>query len=416
MRLKGLKKENISEMIQDFSKIEANQSNNMVNESNLCDTNDGVNPLYAILKYIAGTIDIWEIREFFFDNKDSYLRKISKNNKELYNNLQIMLFYTTIIEPWEIGKEEDLPQFFEDTAYYILDNVDEIELINFICQINEKVIFDGCLSCIEPDLVGEIVIIEYFRRKSTNKRKFKDIIKELTKNNINEFVYFMSNCLYDFSDEYFDKTTDEIGECLKEVNGEISIQVCQLMKDKDIILKLSMTYFLQKIGKVKNFDNHIMFKTELLNMFIEDKPDIIDAISISVDMMYTISILRETQRTEMDKVINPVYLEKVIPYFKEWGFPNEVCDIVQKSSIFVEEKKMIESYIISLIDIFGELMLKNNKRDGYPSDRALEYVVAKAHTNNEKEKKIKDKFIEFVMEAEGLVENGEEINVEGIEI
>ena len=404
MQINGLNKKNILKIMRDYIN---NSYDDVDCELDLeqylqQEKNETINPLYAIMKIDISFGNQNDVQTIFFDNVDICLHQISKDDKVLYDYLQILILYVTIVEPWQIGKEEELPEFMKQIIYYFLDNIEDGELEKFVCKINKKEIFDGCLLGIEPDLVGESVVLEYMRRKCIHKRRMQKLLRDIMLNKTIEFVYFMTKCFSDFDKGLFYDITDKIGDSLRNISREIKFPVNDCILNKKYIHKMEIVHFLKKIGVAPGFDNKTIFKTELMRMLIEEKPCVMFERKITTDMMYSIFLLRESQRNENDFAINPVYLEKVVPMMKDWGFSEIVCEIVRNSSIFVMRKKSIESFIVSLVDILGELLLNNDRRKGYSVDKALQYIIVKVLPLNEDEERVKEIFVDFVVKCERL--------------
>lgn len=413
MRLSGIDKTSILKMLDDCRKA------NLIKKERIScfkkerkSDNHNLNPFYSILKCIKENLN--DSIDSLLQSKDQCVKNLSQDNKQLYDDLYVMLTYATIVEPWKVGEEEKLPSFFEKTAENILDTLDEIDLIDFVCQINEKEKFDGYLYGIEPDFIGEFLVIKYLDKKKLHKSFFKKLICELTKEHINELIHFMSNYMNDFVGNYHLDTVEKVGKCLREINNELSIHICKLMKGKDFIFKINLVLFISMMGQADGFTNKVLFKAEILRLFINDRPCIISKLSLDYDMIFNIILLRECQRTKKDSTTNPIYLSRAIPYLKKWGFSDEVCEAVEKSSIFIKTKKPIDSYIISIIDIFGELLLDTEKREGYPTYKALDYVAAQVEINTDDEKYAKELFIDYVVEVEELIKVSDEFDIEGM--
>lgn len=398
-RLKGLGRKEIIKILDDYSRLFI-KDNNKIKEDDFttyikqkCD-DIIMNPMIMIMGLINEFTDDKSIEEYFFDNKDFIVRKICKSDKKLYDAMQKIIIYINVVGRWEIGKESSLPAYFADAAFYILGNIDELELKKFICAFNEQKVFEGDWSAIKPDIISEIVVIKYLERKLLNRRFLEELIKEIASNNFFELLTFCSDCTLNLKSDYCNKIINKITDYLKETQIFETIPINRiLMTNQDHLTRLKLVYYMEKANILpeKQTNGRMIFKSEVLRMFLKYS-GISDYYSdINCNTLQCVCLFRECQRKLNDIVTNPIYLENAIPYLKSIGFSNDFCDIVKNSSIYIYSSKSVESYIVSLVDFFSEEFLNDNDIDSILKD------IHEIQTSDEKQKNIKMLFINFII-------------------
>ena len=70
------------------------------------------------------------------------------------------------------------------------------ELKTFICAVNEDDEYNGVLQPLEPDLIGEFYVLEYWNQRRFRKEYFEKI-KEVfwSESYMHPFVIFWSRCI-----------------------------------------------------------------------------------------------------------------------------------------------------------------------------------------------------------------------------
>jgi len=401
MKLDGLNGEVVSKIVNDAKTLYADASYKVnrrleLNSLSPKEGQAGINPLYAIMQLDIAFNSKRNIQTAFFENMDAYLLKMSNGNKVMYDKLQILILYVTIVQPWQIGEEDQLPEYIQETVYYVLDNTSENDLKEFVCNMNKKEIFDGCLCGIEPDIIAEIIILQYMKRKSLNKRNIQKLIGDILVNDTISFVYFMTKCLFDFEESLWEKTIGNAINFLKRIGDNFTFTVSQYLIGKNSMHQMQICYFFNKIGVISYFDNRVILKAELMRLLLDQQTGVMRGSELTQDIMVSICLLRECCRSESDKISNPIYLNRAAASFREWGFSESICEIVKTSSAFVKGIKPIESFIISLIDIFGELVFSTEETENAAICKALDYIEENVCTLNENERIVKKLFIGFI--------------------
>lgn len=142
-RLKGLGRKEIIKILDDYSRLFI-KDNNKIKEDDFttyikqkCD-DIIMNPMIMIMGLINEFTDDKSIEEYFLIIKILLLERFVNLIKTLRCDAKIII-YINVVGRWEIGKESSLPAYFADAAFYILGNIDELELKNlYVLLMNKK--------------------------------------------------------------------------------------------------------------------------------------------------------------------------------------------------------------------------------------------------------------------------------------
>ncbi len=132
-------------------------------------------------------------------NKDYWKNTVCKKDMPLYEAIEKLLVYTTSTLPWERGKKLDEP-FNEATA--LINSLSNTDAARLFCGISDNAGYDGFLSAIEPDIVGELFVLGYLhdlRETSYLDAFFKFTLQHEEQDNyFCSFFEFLRKCIEDY--------------------------------------------------------------------------------------------------------------------------------------------------------------------------------------------------------------------------
>lgn len=141
-----------------------------------------------------------------------------------------------------------------------------------------------------------------------------------------------------------------------------------ILEEKDLATKMDIMYYLSKKRKIF-FDKSVVFKTEILRMFI-------DYMKMDVDKN---EIITASLLCNCKKIDNAQEIEKIRGYAKEgadflrgMGFSkkfSKMCEEINRYSGSNPRER--ESDILELVDQFGGMLLDRPERAGFKPDEAM---------------------------------------------
>ena len=164
-----------------------------------------------------------------------------------------------------------------------------------------------------------------------------------------------------------------------------------ILEEEDLASKMEIVYYLSKKTKIF-FDKSVIFKTELLRMFLN-----YSKVQVDNNLILTASLLCNCR-----KIDNAQDLEKIHSYAKEGanylrglGFSKRFCKICEEINRYSNSNpREKESDILELVDQFGGMLLDRPERIGFKPDEAL---VLLEHRNLKDEyNRYLGTFIDFV--------------------
>ena len=164
-----------------------------------------------------------------------------------------------------------------------------------------------------------------------------------------------------------------------------------VLEEEDLASKMEIVYYLSKKTKIF-FDKSVIFKTELLRMFLN-----YSKVQVDNNLILTASLLCNCR-----KIDNAQDLEKIHSYAKEGanylrglGFSKCFCKICEEINRYSNSNpREKESDILELVDQFGGMLLDRPERIGFKPDEAL---VLLEHRNLKDEyNRYLGTFIDFV--------------------
>ena len=155
-----------------------------------------------------------------------------------------------------------------------------------------------------------------------------------------------------------------------------------ILSEEDWIKKREIMYYLNKRGTIF-FDNSVVFKTELLKLFLDNTPEL----KFDNNMLITACLLCNCKKvdnfTNMEKV--KTYAKEGAEYLATLGFDKRFCRICEQINRYsMSEPREPEADVLELIDQFGGMLLDRPERIGLKVDEALvllEYRNLKGKNN-----------------------------------
>jgi len=171
-----------------------------------------------------------------------------------------------------------------------------------------------------------------------------------------------------------------------------------ILSEKDWIKKMEIMYYLNKRGNIF-FDNSVVFKTELLKLFLDNTPDL----NFDNNMLITASLLCNCKKVDnfadMKKV--KTYAKEGAEYLSLLGFDDRFCRICEQINRYSEsEPREPEADVLELIDQFGGMLLDRPERIGFKVDEAL--VLLEFRNLKGKENRYLETFKDFVNRMEAI--------------
>ena len=171
-----------------------------------------------------------------------------------------------------------------------------------------------------------------------------------------------------------------------------------ILSEKDWIKKMEIMYYLNKRGNIF-FDNSVVFKTELLKLFLDNTPEL----NFDKNMMITACLEKKKKKvnnfTDMNKI--KTYAKEGAEYLSTLGFDEKFCRICEQINRYSgSEPREPEADVLELIDQFGGMLLDRPERIGFKVDEAL--VLLEYRNLKGKENKYLDLFKHFVNRMEAI--------------
>jgi len=161
----------------------------------------GVRPLIALFIIDAWLNSeeyrSWNLGQLLEKLIDRYVRQwkdgLCEGDDKVYKSLENLIVYATATGGWDTSG--GLPQLYNADLISLQERYDTFELNERFREVNEKIAWDGILSPLEPDLVGEFFVLYKMLKAHTNKRN--DMITAF----VSSFDYFtfVDRCANDYS-------------------------------------------------------------------------------------------------------------------------------------------------------------------------------------------------------------------------
>ena len=140
----------------------------------------------------------WDIQHLIEEIIKKYMEHWKKvtcqNDEKIFNALSEMLMFATAAGAWVPG--DTVPELFADSSS-ILCSMDSAALEQLISEVNEEKRFDGKLKPLEPDLIGEYYVLDYWIRKKYVKGYLENSFRILWEYPL-YFAQFLNRCMQNY--------------------------------------------------------------------------------------------------------------------------------------------------------------------------------------------------------------------------
>ena len=134
------------------------------------------------------------INEIIKKYSEHWKKVLCRNDEKIFNALQEMLLFSTVTGSWEPGNK--VPELFVN-ASSILCSLDSSDLEQLICEVNEEKQFEGKLNPLEPDLIGEYYVLDYWTKKKYDRNYLEKVFCELWEYPV-YFAQFIDRCIQNY--------------------------------------------------------------------------------------------------------------------------------------------------------------------------------------------------------------------------
>lgn len=170
-----------------------------------------------------------------------------------------------------------------------------------------------------------------------------------------------------------------------------------ILSEHDWIKKMEIMYYLNKRGNIF-FDNSVVFKTELLKLFLDNTD-----LGFDENMLITASLLCNCKKVDNFSDMNRIktYAKEGAEYLSTLGFDEKFCKICEQINRYSNsEPREPEADVLELIDQFGGMLLDRPERIGFKVDEAL--VLLEFRNLKGKENRYLEVFKDFVNRMEAV--------------
>ncbi len=193
-----------------------------------------------------------------------------------------------------------------------------------------------------------------------------------------------------------------------------------ILNEKSLGSKMEITYYLAKKEGVF-FDKSVIFKTEILRMFINS----VD-LNLDANLILTASLLASCRKIEVSNDIQRIksFAKEGATYLYSIGFDQSFCDIcaglnrygendeenkkkdeeakkdVRGNTQLKSKKRKKESDVLELVDQFGAMLLDRPERIGMQVDEAL--VLLEYRNLKDVKNLYLHQFVEFIKKIENI--------------
>ena len=139
--------------------------------------------------------DIQHLIDEIIKKYSEHWKKVScRNDEKIFSALSEMLMFSTATGAWE--PENKAPGLFENSSS-VLCSLDSADLEQLISEVNEEKRFEGKLKPLEPDLIGEYYVLDYWTKKKYNREYLEKIFCTLWEYPLN-FAQFLNRCVQNY--------------------------------------------------------------------------------------------------------------------------------------------------------------------------------------------------------------------------
>ena len=170
-----------------------------------------------------------------------------------------------------------------------------------------------------------------------------------------------------------------------------------ILTEANWIKKMEIMYYLKKRINIF-FDKSVVFKTELLKLFLDNTN-----LGLDENELITACLLCNCKKvdnfTDMEKVRN--YALEGAQFLQTFGFDDKFCKICEQINRYSgSEPRYPEADVLELIDQFGGMLLDRPERIGFKVDEAL--VLLEFRNLKGKNNRYLEVFKDFVNRMEAI--------------
>ncbi len=170
-----------------------------------------------------------------------------------------------------------------------------------------------------------------------------------------------------------------------------------ILNEKALGSKMEIVYYLAKKEKIF-FDKSVIFKTELLRMFLNNLE-----LGLDKNILLTANLLASCKKIEVSDDLEKIkaFSKVGAEYLYSIGFDEKFCKICEGINRYTkQEKREKESDVLELIDQFGGMILDRPERIGMKPDEAL--VILEHRNLKGQFNRYLQSFIDFINEIEQI--------------
>lgn len=205
LKLSALSKRDLEKMIEDYAALyqkylSPEKQMWIIEKAEEIDVRqDGIRPLIVLFitdtviqkkEYTQGDISFL-LDQIIERYEEHWKRALCQNNERIFSALKEMIMFSTAVGGWII--QEEPPKLFRNSVYILVSiNADEFE--SFICAVNEENKYEGKLKPLQPDLIGEYYVLNYWTKKKYNNYYLDKLFNDLWNYPI-YFAEFLNRCI-----------------------------------------------------------------------------------------------------------------------------------------------------------------------------------------------------------------------------
>ncbi|MDM8212230.1 hypothetical protein, partial [Mediterraneibacter glycyrrhizinilyticus] len=204
-QLPALEHDQLEKIIEDYARtrnkvLSGEQKKWILEKAEEIDRKQG-NPRVLIVIFTADAVlegreyTNWDIPHLINEIIKKYMEHWKKvtcqNDEKIFTALSEMLMFATAAGAWEPG--DKVPELFENSSS-ILCSMDSADLEQLICEVNEEKQFEGKLKPLEPDLIGEYYVLDYWTKKKYARDYLANVFCILWKFPLH-FAQFLNRCM-----------------------------------------------------------------------------------------------------------------------------------------------------------------------------------------------------------------------------
>lgn len=157
----------------------------------------------------------WDIQELLLKiirrYKNHWETVLCQRNKNVYRAVERLLVYATATGGWRIN--DPLPGYLQKDLTVVKEFYTERDKLDQLFRsVNEKFEWDGILSPLEPDLIGELFVLEYLQNAFETEKMIEAF------HTSKKYLLFLFRSIQDYADvdKYADLFSDGLKVLLKE--------------------------------------------------------------------------------------------------------------------------------------------------------------------------------------------------------